>query len=127
MPDTPPQTARVFKTGWFSKATRKAGITDDELCFAVSQVQRGQADDLGGGVYKKRLRKNQYRSLILSKAQTFWVFEYLFAKQDRANIDDDELVAFRNLAKAYARLTTKQMNQLLQNQHWTEICNGNQA
>jgi hypothetical protein len=127
MPDKPPQTARVFKTSWFSKAARKAGITDDELCSAVSQVQRGQADDLGGGVYKKRLRKNQYRSLILSKTQTFWVFEYLFAKQDRANIDDDELVAFRNLAKAYALLTTMQMNQLLQNQHWTEICNGNQA
>jgi hypothetical protein len=127
MPDMHPKAARVFKTGWFSKASRKAGITDEELCFAVSQVQRGQADDLGGGVYKKRLRKNQYRSLILSKAQTFWVFEYLFAKQDRANIDDDELVAFRNLAKAYALLTTMQMNQLLQNQDWTEICNGNQA
>ena len=54
-------------------------------------------------------------------------FEYLFAKQDRANINDDELVAFRDLAKAYALLTTMQMNQLLQNQDWTEICNGNQA
>jgi hypothetical protein len=99
MPDTHPKTARVFKTGWFSKAARKAGITDEELCSAVSQVQRGQADDLGGGVYKKRLRKNQYRSLILSKTQRFWVFDYLFAKQDRANINDNELVAFRDLAK----------------------------
>ena len=72
MPDTHPKTARVFKTGWFSKAARKAGITDEELCSAVSQVQREQANDLGGGVYKKRLRKNQYRSLILSKAQRFW-------------------------------------------------------
>ena len=55
MPDTHPKTARVFKTGWFSKAARKAGITDEELCSAVSQVQREQANDLGGGVYKKRL------------------------------------------------------------------------
>jgi hypothetical protein len=90
-------------------------------------VQRGQADDLGGGVYKKRLRKNQYRSLILSRTQTIWVFEYLFAKQDRANIDDDELAAFRNLAKAYMLLTGRQIGQLLQNQDWTEICNDNQA
>jgi hypothetical protein len=119
--------ARVFKTSWFLRAARKAHITDEELCTAISQVQRGQADDLGGGVYKKRLRKNQYRSLILSGAQTFWVFEYLFAKQDRANIDDDELIAFRNLAKAYALLTDRQIIQLLQNQSWTEICNGDQA
>jgi hypothetical protein len=119
--------ARIFKTSWFSKAARKAGIKDDELCTAILQVQRGQADDLGGGVYKKRLRKNQYRSLILSRTQTFWVFEYLFAKQDRANIDDDELAAFRNLAKAYMLLTGRQIGRLLQNQDWTEICNDNQA
>jgi hypothetical protein len=48
---------RDFKTSWFAKAARKAHITDDELSSAVSQVAIGQADDLGGGVYKKRLKK----------------------------------------------------------------------
>ena len=100
---------RVFKAAWFTKAARKAHITDDELCSAISQIVRGQADDLGGGVYKKRLRKNQYRSIILAK------------------IEDDELAEFRKLAKAYGALTPKQMNRLLQNQDWTEICNGNKA
>ena len=120
-------TVRTFKTSWFAKAARKAHITDDELCSAITQVALGQADDLGGGVYKKRLRKNQFRSIILAKAGTFWVYEYLFAKQDRANIDDDELVEFRKLVKAYGTLTPKQVNRLLQDQHWMEICNGNQA
>ena len=32
------------------------------------QVMLGQADDLGGGMFKKRLSKNQYRSLILAVA-----------------------------------------------------------
>lgn len=91
------------------------------------QVVQGQADDLGGGVYKKRLRKNQYRSIILAKAGTFWVYEYLFAKQDRANIDADELVGFRKLVKAYGSLTPRQVNLLLQDQDWMEICNGKQA
>lgn len=98
---------------------------DEELCAAILQVERGQADDLGGGVYKKRLRKNQYRSIILTKAGTFWVYEYLFAKQDRANIDDDELVEFRKLAKAYSGLTPHQVNRLVQERDWTEICDGN--
>jgi hypothetical protein len=118
---------RAFKTSWFAKAARKAHITDDELCFAVSQVSIGQADDLGGGVYKKRLKKNQYRSIILAKVGTFWVYEYLFAKQDRANIDDDELAEFRKLVKAYGTLTPKQVHRLLQDQDWMEICNGNQT
>lgn len=118
---------RVFKTSWFNKAARKAHITDEDLCSAIAQVIAGQADDLGGGVYKKRLRKNQYRSIILARAGMFWVYEYLFAKQDRANIDDDELVEFRKLAKAYVALTPKQVSRLLQDQDWVEICNGNQA
>lgn len=50
---------RSFKTAWFAKAARKAHITDEELCSAISQIVRGQVDDLGGGVYKKRLGKNQ--------------------------------------------------------------------
>ncbi len=87
----------------------------------------GRADDLGGGVFKKRLRKNQYRSIILARADHNWVYEYLFAKQDRANIEDDELAAFRKLVKAYAGLTAEQVNQLIRENHWTEICNDNQA
>ena len=118
---------RTFKTSWFAKAARKAHIGDEELCAAILQVVQGQADDLGGGVYKKRLRKNQYRSIILARAGSFWIYEYLFAKQDRANIDDDELVEFRKLTKAYGNLTLKQVNRLLQDQDWMEICNDNEA
>ena len=33
------------------------------------------------------------------------MFAYLFAKKDRANIDDDELQAFRKLADLYRRKT----------------------
>ncbi len=107
---------RAFKTAWFAKAARKAHIADVDICAAISQVESGKADDLGGGVYKKRLRKNQYRSILLAKARKFWVYEYLFAKQDRANLDDDQLAAFRKLAKAYERLTVLQVDQLLRDQ-----------
>jgi len=118
---------RTFKTAWFAKAARRAHLTDEELCSAIQQVIWGQADDLGGGVFKKRLSKNQYRAIILSKAGHFWIYEYLFAKQDRANIRDDELAGFRKLVKAYAGLTTHQVTQLLQDHDWMEICNGGQT
>jgi hypothetical protein len=103
---------RVFRTAWFSKAARKAAIRDHELCTAISQVAQGRCDDLGGGVFKKRLKKNDYRAIILVECDRFWVFEYLFAKSDRANIETDELVAFRKLSKVYEQLTDQQIAHL---------------
>jgi hypothetical protein len=124
---TQPPRNRVFKSAWFSKAARKARISDRDLCHAVEQVMRGQADDLGGGVFKKRVNDNMHRSIILAKAGQWWIFQYLFAKKDRDNIGDDELQAFRKLTTAYAKLTAPALNQLLQDQELTEICHGYQT
>lgn len=116
------EAARTFKTAWFAKAARKARITDDELCDAIRAVQKGQADDLGGGVFKKRLDKNRHRSIILAKGRRFWVYAYLFAKKDRANIDDSELRAFRDLADLYAQKTDDQIGRELEAREIVEIC-----
>ena len=85
---------------------------------------KGRADNLGGGVFKKRLNKNMHRSIILAKGGRYWIYEYLFAKKDRANIENDELEDFRTLAKSYATLSDKQIAQLLEDKDLTEICHG---
>ncbi len=103
---------RVFRTAWFSKASAKAHIPDSELCAAIRQVMLGQCDDLGGGVFKKRLDRNRARSIILAKGGKLWVYEYLFAKKDRANIENDELIQFRKLAKVYENLRDHQLRAL---------------
>jgi hypothetical protein len=121
------ETARTFKTAWFSMAARKARITDAELCEAIQEVRKGQADDLGGGIYKKRLNKNMHRSIILARGGQYWIYEYLFAKKDRANIEDNELKDFRILAKAYAGLTADQLAQLLRDKDLMEICRDDQT
>ena len=100
---------RAFKTAWFSKAARKARICDPALIAAIREVMQGQADDLGGGVFKKRLNKNMHRSIVLAKGGGHWVFAYLFAKTDRANIDEDELADFKRLAQAYERMTDSEL------------------
>ena len=87
----------------------------------------GQCDDLGGGVFKKRVNRNLYRSIVLAKGGRYWILEYLFAKKDRANIDDAESKSFRELAKAYEKLTGPQLTQLLEDTALTEICHGDQA
>jgi hypothetical protein len=117
------KTARTFKTAWFAKAAQKARITDGELCAAIAEVVQGQADDLGGGVFKKRLNKNRHRSIILAKFGHYWLYQYLFAKQDQANIDNDELGEFRLLAKGLQMATDKDLAPLLADGRLMEICN----
>jgi hypothetical protein len=114
---------RIFKTAWFTKAASKAQISDAELFEAILSVLNGQADDLGGGVYKKRLNKNKHRSIIIAKGGKYWVYEYLFAKKDRANISQDELLQFKAISKGYAKLSDQKIAELIQEQHFTEITN----
>jgi len=121
------ETARTFKTAWFAKAARKALIDDAELCKAIAEVREGQADDLGGGVFKKRLDKNRSRSIILAKGRRYWVYTYLFAKKDRVNIEDDELKAFRKLADLYAAKTDVEIGKELGAKELVEICNDRDA
>lgn len=104
---------RVFKTAWFSKSARKARIRDGDLLRAAQELMRGQADDLGGGVFKKRLNDNRHRSIVLAKAGPLLVFAFLYAKKDRASIDADELKAFRKLAVAYASIKEWELAQAL--------------
>ena len=113
---------RIFKTVWFNKAARKARIGDPALIAAIHEVMQGQADDLGGGVFKKRLNKNMYRSIVLAKGGRHWIFAYLFAKKDRANIDDDELADFKKLAQAYGRMTQSELGAALSQGDLLELC-----
>ena len=119
--------SRRFETAWFAKAARKAQIGDDELCAAVAQARAGQCDDLGNGVYKKRVSRNLYRSIILAKGGRYWILTYLFAKNDGANIDAVELQGFRDLAKSFERLTADNLADLLEDKAFVEICHGDQG
>ena len=113
---------RAFKTQHFSKAAAKQGIGDIDLCQAVAELEIGQGDNLGGNVWKKRLRNNMSRSIVLTKPTTFWIFVHLFEKQDKANIAVDELRAFKKLAKDFERGGIMAVEVGLQNESLKEIC-----
>lgn len=84
----------------------------------------GASRRFGWGVFKKRLGKNLYRSIIVAKGGRYWVYEYLFAKNDRANIEDNDLAKLRKLAKVYETLTEQRVDELIDKGSWMEICNG---
>jgi hypothetical protein len=114
----------VFKSRWFSRAARRVGIGGDELCAAVNMLVTGRADDLGGGVWKKRLGGNRQRAVVLGRGGRCWVYEFLFDKQNRPDIAADELRSFRRLAKVYAGLSDDEIDRYVQAQEWEEICHG---
>ena len=118
---------RAYKTAWFGKAAKKARIGDQALMAAILEVIQGRADDLGGGVFKKRLNDNKHRSIVLAKGGRHWVFAYLFAKKDRANIDADELASFKKLAQAYCRMTESEVASALDQGDLQELFHDEQS
>lgn len=117
-----PSAQRVFKTKWFNKAAKVAGISDADLCRAARQLMHGQGDDLGGNAWKKRLDQNRKRGIVLNKVGHFWFSVFLLAKSDRENIDDRELNAFRKLATDFNKLRRTEIDELIALKELIEIC-----
>jgi len=118
-----PMSPRLFKTKRFAMQAAKAWIGDDELREAFTEMLNGQADNLGGGVWKKRLNANRHRSIVLAKGGRHWIYQFLYAKKDQANISQAELIGFRKMAKTYERLTAMQVQCLLDTKEFMEITN----
>ena len=96
---------RTFKTKAFARFSEKAGIPDAALCRSVREAERGLVGaDLGSGVIKQRIarpgqgKSGGFRTLIVFRAGTRAIFVYGFAKNEKDNIEKDELVALKKLA-----------------------------
>ena len=119
---------RIFKNSWFEKFARKQRIPDAALVEAVDRADRGSIDaDLGGGVLKQRVaregegRSGGFRTLILFRAGERALFAFGFAKSDRANLDIEELAAFRRAAKIVLALTPDQIDAEIEAGRFVEV------
>jgi hypothetical protein len=123
---------RVFKNAWFQKFARKEKISDAALCEAVARAGAGLIDaDLGGGLLKQRVarpgggKSSGYRTLIFLRVETRAVFAFGFAKNDRANLDEDEEAAFKKAAKLVLAFSDEQMDAELESGRLAEVnCDG---
>jgi hypothetical protein len=119
---------RVFRTRSFTRWMRKAGLTDEALCDAVSEMAQGLIDaDLGGHLVKKRLalpgqgKRGGARTIVATKMANRWFFVLGFAKNERANLDAAELKALQELAKHYLGLDDRQIAQAIDSGILTEV------
>ncbi|MDL2354725.1 MAG: type II toxin-antitoxin system RelE/ParE family toxin [Pseudomonadota bacterium] len=96
---------RIFQTKWFAKWAAKEGLLGQALRDAVDEMERGLIDaDLGGHVVKKRIglggrgKSGGVRTILALKVRDKAFFLYGFAKNQRDNIDYNELQALKKMA-----------------------------
>lgn len=120
---------RAFKTRHFTRWMEKAGLTDQSLCAAVDEMQRGLVDaTLGGSIVKKRValpgrgKSGGARTIVATNLGDRWFFLYGFEKNVRANITDKELEALQEIAADLLKLTHDELDIAVAQGKLLEIC-----
>ena len=111
-----PRTLQVLATKSFARWMRKNQVTDSDLIVATKEMADGLIDaDLGGHVVKKRValqgrgKSSGGRTIVATKFGRRWIYLFGFEKNERSNIDDNELKALQELAKSYLELNAEEI------------------
>jgi hypothetical protein len=119
---------KIYKTKEFWRLARKEGIDDLKLIEAIERADKGLLDaSIGKFLIKQRIaRRNEgrsggFRAIAFHQQRDRAVFLHLFAKNDKGNLTDNEVSAYREFAKHLANLTTDQIKQLIDEKKWIEI------
>jgi hypothetical protein len=119
---------RIFKTKWFTRFARKAGIADETLSEAISEVERGLIDaDLRDGIIKKRVarpeegKRGGFRTIIVHKSGDLAVFLYGFAKNAKDNISKNELRDFKKLGSIFKEMSAAQFKVMVEDENLFEV------
>jgi hypothetical protein len=122
---------RVYKIKGFARFQRRERIADTTLVEAIRAAERGLVDaDLNRGLIKQRIahpgqgKSGGFRTLIAYRRSERAVFLFGFAKNERANIDDDELEEWRRIAQLYLALDERRIEAAIAAQELAEVCHG---
>jgi hypothetical protein len=119
---------RIFKTKWLARFARREGIDDRSLRAAIERAEQGLIDaDLGGGLIKQRVarpgrgRSGGYRMIVGYRVKDRAVFLLGFAKNERENIEDNELLSLRETAERWLAADTARIKKELELGNLQEI------
>lgn len=125
---------RIFKTKWVARFVRRERINDASLKEAIERAERGIIDaDLGGGLIKQRVarpgqgRSGGFRMIVAYRTEERAFFLYGFAKNERENIEDDELQTLRDIAADYLKHEDTALDEAVGEGALQEIDNGEEA
>lgn len=110
----------IYLTKAFQTFAGDERISDATIVKAAREMQNQLYDaNLGGYVYKKRIarmrggKRRGYRVLIATADEGRIFFMYGFAKNERDNINQDELISWRHLAALYLDYSPFRLYQLV--------------
>ena len=99
---------KVFVTKVFARFARSGRISDQMLCDAIARAGQGLiAADLGGGLIKQRIarrgqgRSGGFRTVIAYRFEDKAVFVHGSAKNERDNVNAEDLKRLKKLADLY--------------------------
>jgi len=108
---------RILKTKTFAKWMLKNNLCGNDLLNSVKEMEVGLIDaDLGGNLYKKRIalagggKRSGARVIVASRLLKRWFFIFGFAKNEKSNISDDELLYLQEAAKRLLNLTDRDID-----------------
>jgi hypothetical protein len=121
----------VYRSKAFTRLARREGLTDVHICQAVVEMNTGLIDaNLGAGLFKKRIampgqgKRGSWRALLGFQAGKKAFFLYLFPKNSRDDIEDDEMKALKRLTRYYLTLKPSEIKTALQCGELNEVnCN----
>ena len=121
----------VYLSKAFTRLARREGLTGIHICQAVAEMNTGLIDaNLGAGLFKKRIampghgKSGSWRALLGFQAGKKAFFLYLFPKNSRDNIEDDEMKALKRLTRYYFTLKPGEIETALQCGELNEVnCN----
>lgn len=118
----------IYKVKAFLRFARAEGISDERLAEAVERANAGLIDaDLGGGVIKQRVarpgqgKSGGYRTILLFRQGERAIFAYGFAKNDKDNIDRNELAAFRKVAALFLGFDDEAVAKMIDSGAWSRV------
>ena len=119
---------RIFKLRAFARFQRKERISDAALAAAIGNADNGLVDaDLGGGLIKQRVarigqgKSGGFRTVIAFRRDERAVFLFGFAKNERKNINAEDLEDFKYLAREYLELDTNQVESMIKFDEFIEV------
>ena len=115
-------------TKQFSKWAAKQKIPEHELYIALNELRDGNFDaNLGGYIFKKRIRfqgqgkRGAGRTIICYKKNDKAIFIHGFAKNEKSNLSQKELLTFKELAKILIELSPEEVTIAVKHGHFIEV------
>lgn len=111
---------RIFQHKSFKRWAKDEGLTNSDLLSVIKEMNDGlTGDNLGGNVYKKRVKlegrgkRGGARTIIAYKTEEKAFFIVGFAKNEKDNINSKEETALKRFAKELLGYTDEQLKKAL--------------